>query len=106
MITSDYIKQALAEKAFKNWPTALVALCFMCEKEEVSLRFDYHPGWFTKPDNDTPYLDKSKQGYTIEVGLSSYADDEGNEAYYPKPSHAVHNGLRLLKATLEERAED
>ena len=106
------IDRILAGHVYKTWIEAFSFLCFECEEYEISLRFNYHSGWFVKPtgkDGDglmeygEPYLDDDSRGYTIEVGLTSFQNDDGTEAFYRKPSWAVHDGLRLLKARLEER---
>ena len=99
---------------FKTWPAAFAALCMLCEENEISIRFGYHSGWFVKPkegSNDPhemgdPFLDEDCQGFTIEVGMHSFANEDGGEIYYKKPSWAVHDGLRLLKSVLQDRNED
>ena len=89
---------------FETWPEAFAALCAWCQEREVSLRFNYHSGWFARPKEGSddwhemgePFLDKDRRGFTVEVGMASFANDDGSQAYYAKPSHAVYDGLRLL----------
>ena len=94
---------------FSTWLEALFFLCEQCEAHELSFEFGYHSGWFARPHPDDPcmggerYLDESARGYTIMVGMHSFANDDGTEAFYPKASYAVHDGLRLLRGLLEER---
>ena len=100
----------ILDGGIETWHEAFMVLCMLCQEHEISLRFNYCSGWFAKPKEGSdnphemgePYLDKDAQGFTVEVGLVSYANDDGGEAYYAKPSWAVHDGLRLLKSVLEE----
>lgn len=101
------IERALKGQLYKTWPEAFTALCMWCEEYEISLRFVYHSGWFQRPygEDTEPYLEEESRGYTIEVGLHAFQDEDGNEACYKKAAWAVHDGLRLLKSRLEERLE-
>ena len=92
------------QKHFRSWPEALAALCRWCREYEVGLSFNYDPGWSVKRVGNEwgePELNEDERGYRIEIGGRSFADDDGSEAIYPKPSYAVYDGLRLLKAQLE-----
>lgn len=88
----------------KRWPEALAMLCLLCERHEITLRFQYSSGWFQRPhgDDQEPFLDKDEQGYTIEVGLSSFQDERGRAAVYKKATYAVYDGIRLLRLLLVE----
>ena len=104
----EWIDAVLAGHVFDKWPNAFSFLCQLCEENEISLRFAYHSGWFQKPhdeENSEPYLDERERGFTVEVGLVSFVNDNGSEAFYEKPSHAVHDGFRLLKNRLERGDE-
>ena len=106
------IDRILKEQVYRTWPEALAALCMWCEEYEISLRFNYHSGWFARPKGDDPtemgepFLEEDERGYTIEVGMVGYANDDGSEAIYEKPAWAVHDGLRLLKSRLQERLNE
>lgn len=96
------LERILRGGVFIRWPDAFVALCSFCEGHEISLRFGYRPGWVQKPDNPEPHLDKDSQGFTVEVGLTSFAGDDGGEALYHQATHAVYDGLRLLKMAIAD----
>ena len=97
----EFLRKALAgpKKMFKTETFAWLAA--LCEDQETSLELRYHSGWFEKPGGE-PYLDESGRGWTVEVGMRSYTNDDGTEAFYGKPSHAVRDGLRLLLSVLED----
>ena len=99
-------------KHFKTWSEAFSALCQLCEDGAYSLEFRYDSGYVQDPlfneagvptgEFGEPYLDENLRGFRITVGYSGFVDDDGEEAYYDKPSHAVYNGLRLVKLHIQE----
>ena len=109
--TIALIDRVLAGNVYKTWTAALSFLCFECEEYGFSMQLAYHSGWFAKPKegNDNPhemgepYLDEDERGFTVEVGMTAFQNEDGTQAVYEKPSWAVHDGLRLLKARLEEQ---
>ena len=99
-------------KHFPTWPDAFAALCQLCEDAPYSLEFRYDTGIVQDPLLDErgvptgefgePYLDESLRGFRISVGYSGFVDADDEEAYYDKPSHAVFDGLRLVRLNIQE----
>lgn len=120
-LTTAEIKKALdaviadPPKYFETWPEAFAALCMLCEDGGYSLSFDYHSGWFQAPvlsEGDEfedewgePFLDESLRGWTVVVGMTYFKGETEDQALYTEPSHAVYDGLRLVRMLVEEELE-
>jgi len=99
-------------KHFPTWPEAFAGLCQLCEDGPYSLEFRYDSGLAQDPlfnedgvptgEFGEPYLDEALRGFRITVGYSGFVDSDNEEAYYDKPSHAVYDGLRLVRLNIQE----
>lgn len=120
-LTIEEIAEALdkviadPKKHFKTWPDAFAALCQLCEDGLYSLEFRYDSGLVRAPlcnedglptgELGEPYLDEALRGFRITVGHRGFVDEGEREAYYNTPSHAVYDGLRLVRLNIQEELD-
>lgn len=100
---------AAPDDHFETWHEMFSALCALCKSGGYSLSFDYHSGYFQKAiDKDIwsePILDETLQGWTIVVGMSYFKGETEDQALYDFPSHAVFDGMRLMRILVEGELE-